>query len=311
MAGGVRWEPLYEARAQEAKGQIELSVLATITQATGEAWNGVELALSTALTRRDATPPEPQRLYLGATPEVQEKKVLVRRDEQVSHVSSVAPTTQDARGDETETSDQGLSVQLKVPGTVDLAGDGRPARVRIETLRLPATFRHLAVPKVLPHVVREGRAVNQARYPLVPGRVDLFSSGGFIGSAALPLVARGDKLELAFGIDEQVKVRRVVVEESRKDPGFLGSTRRLTYAYRFEATSLATRPIDLHLQDHMPVSQMDDVKVVVDPKTTSGYELEKADGILTWKLPLKPQAKTEVELRFALEIPAKYDSGSL
>jgi len=62
----------------------------------------------------------------------------------------------------------------------------------------------------------------------------LFSAGGFIGSTRLPLVARGDKLKLAFGIDEQAKVKRVVVEELKKDPGVFGSTRRLTYAYKIE-----------------------------------------------------------------------------
>lgn len=312
MTGGVSWAPLYEARLAEARNAVELSVLATITQATGEAWKGVEVTLSTATTRRDATPPELQRLYLGATPQEQEKKVLVRRDEEVTRLSSVAPAGTPSAGDApVAVEDQGLSVQLKVQGAVDFAGDGRPTRVSVETLKLPASFRLLAIPKLLPHFFRSAEAQNLARYPLIPGRVDLFSGGGFIGSSRLPLVARGDKIKLAFGIDEQVKVRRVVVEELKKDPSFLGSTRRLTYAYRVELASSAARATEVSVQEQIPVSQIDDVKVLIDPKTTPGFEHAKEDGFLTWKVGLAPKEKKSIELRFAVEVPSKYDSSGL
>ncbi|HEY3447377.1 MAG TPA: mucoidy inhibitor MuiA family protein [Myxococcales bacterium] len=313
MTGGVSWEPLYEARANDARNAIDLSVLASIVQATGEPWKDVEVTLSTATTRRDATPPQLQRLYLGATPEDQEKKVLVRRDEEVNRLSSTGPSGAPSAGEAPMAAeDQGLSVQLKVPGTVDFPGDGRPTRVSVETLKLAASFKLLTLPKLLPHAFRSAEAQNTARYPLVPGRVDLFSGGGFIGSTRLPMVSRGDKIKLAFGIDEQIKVKRIVVEELKKDPGFFGSTRRLTYAYKIELQSFAPKATVVTLQEQVPVSQMDDVKVLVEAKTTTpGFELAKDDGFLTWKVGLAPKEKKTVELRFAVEIPAKYDSSGL
>ncbi|MBI5543100.1 MAG: mucoidy inhibitor MuiA family protein [Deltaproteobacteria bacterium] len=312
MTGGVSWEPLYEARAAAAHNALDLSVLASIVQATGEAWKDVEVTLSTATTRRDATPPQLQRLYLGATPEEQDKKVLVRRDEEMSRVTATTPVGSPGNAEAAvEAEDQGLSVQLKVPGTVDFPGDGRPTRVNVETLKLAASFKLLTLPKLLPHAFRSAEAQNVARYPLIPGRVDLFSAGSFIGSSRLPLVARGDKIKLAFGIDEQVKVRRIVVEELKKDPGVLGNTRKLTYAYKIELASYAAKPTEVTLQEQVPVSQMDDVKVVIDPKTTPGYELAKEEGFLTWKVSVAPKEKKLVELRFAVEVPAKYDSSGL
>ena len=314
MIGGVSWEPLYEARANPERTAIDLSVLATITQATGEPWKGVEVTLSTATTRRDATPPQLQRLNLGAYAVEDVKKVLVRRDVDVSHVSAIDGRFASLRsGGEAPMAaeDQGLSVQLKVPGVVDFAGDGRPARVLVETIKLPAKFELVTIPKLLPHTFRAAEAQNLARYPLVPGRVELFSGGSFIGSSRLPLVARGDKLKLAFGIDEQVKVHRTVVEELKRDPGFLGSTRKLRYAYKVEVSSYAGKPTEVSLQEQVPVSQMADVKVLLDPTTTAGYELAKDDGILTWKLKLAPKEKRKVELRFAVEVPTKYDSSGL
>jgi uncharacterized protein (TIGR02231 family) len=312
MTGAVSWQPFYEARLADSHNAIDLSVMANITQATGEAWKGVEVTLSTATTRRDATPPQIQPLHIAATPEEQLKKVLVRRDEEVTHLSSIStPTSASIAAPAVAAEDQGLSVQLKVPATADFAGDGHAVRVQVETLKLTATFKLLTIPKLLPYTFRSAEAVNTARYPLVPGRVDLFSGGGFIGSSVLPLVAKGDKVKLAFGIDEAVKVRRLVIEELKKDPGVFGSTRRLTYAYKVELSSFAPKATEVTLQDHVPVSQMDDVKVVIDPKTTAGYELSKDDGIVSWKLSLAPKEKRNIELRFALEVPAKYDSSGL
>jgi uncharacterized protein (TIGR02231 family) len=291
-----------------------------VEQATGEAWKSVEVVLSTAATRRDARPPEPLALHLGATAQEHTKRVLVRRDEEVRHLEDATvakqATTPSApipqlEAPPMEAADQGLSVQLKVAGKVDLVGDGRPTRLKVETLRMPATYSLLAVPKMQPHAFRAVEAVNQARYPLLPGWVDLFSSGSFLGSAPLPLVAQHDKLKLAFGIDESIKIRRVVLEEDKRDPGFLGSTRRMLYGYKVEIANFAAKPILLNVQDQVPVSQLDDVKVVLDEKTTRGYELAKDDGIVTWKLPLAAKERKELELRFVVEIPAKYDAGGL
>ncbi len=208
-----------------------------------------------------------------------------------------------------QAAEQGLSVQLKVPGRVDLAGDGRPTRLEIETLRLPATVSLVSVPKLGPWAYRQVEAVNQARYPLLPGRVDLFSGGSFQGSTKLPAVAQRDAVRLSFGVDESVKVRRVTLEEERRDPGFLGSTRRLLYGYRVELANFASKPVELRVQEHVPVSEIDDVKVTVDERTTAGYEAR--DGILTWKVALAPKEQRSLELRFAVAVPAKYDSGGL
>jgi len=320
MAGGTTWAPLYEARASRARDAIDLTVLAQVTQATGEAWNDVEVVLSTATTQRDTTPPEPLPLHVGATVEERARIVLVRRDEEVRHLSvatpaagpattSRAPTDDEAPGMAAEA--QGLSVQLKVPGGVDLPGDGRPTRLKVEELHLPATFSLVAVPKLVPHVFRSAEAVNQARYPLLPGRVDLFSSGSFLGTSRLPLVAQRDAIKLAFGIDESVKVRRVTLAEDKKDPSCLGSTRRMLYGYKVEVANFAASPALLTLQEHIPVSQMDEVKVVVESNTTTGFERAVEDGILTWKLPLKAKERREVELHFVVEIPSEYDSSAL
>lgn len=305
----ARWVPVYEARAARQAGKVALTALAEVSQGSGEDWQGVKLVLSTALARRRATPPVPQRLYVGATEEEEKKKVLVRRDEDVRRLEGHDATA--ATGG-LDVSDEGLSVRLPVKGRASVPADGRPARLPIETLSLPATFEALTVPRQLPVVFVAAEVRNAARWPLLPGRVELFADGAYLGATQLARTAEGGRIELAFGLDERVQVRRVVLVEDARDPGFFGTTRRMLYGYRFELEATKDAGAKVRLRDQIPVSELDDVKVVLDrKKTTPGFELVDADGHISWLVDVPAGQTKTVELHFVVELPEKYDSAGL
>jgi len=74
LVGGASWTPVYEARADEAAGAVDFATWATIHQGTGEAWDQVELTLSTAVPSQNATPPELKVLKVTAYEKAVEKK---------------------------------------------------------------------------------------------------------------------------------------------------------------------------------------------------------------------------------------------
>ena len=69
--------------------------------------------------------------------------------------------------------------------------------------------------------------------------------------------------------------------------------------------------MELEVADHLPVSELDDVKVELESQTTPGYQLDAPDGIATWKLKLAPAEKKKLELAFHVDVPSSYDSGGL
>ncbi len=309
LTSAARWTPAYEARADAAKKSIRFSVLARVEQGTGEDWSNVDVTLSTALAQRDSRPPKPMRLYVSTYEQPEEKKVLVTRQEAVEHAEG--STTTAVAGKNAQASSQGLSVRLHVPAKASIAGDGEAARLTIDAFGLPATFDLVSYPKALPVVFRRATVVNEASYPLLAGPLDIFDQHGFLGTTALSRTARGAKIKLALGIDENVQVHRVVLEEEKKSPGFLSSTRKLLYGYRFQLANAASKPVALEVCDQIPVSELNDVKVDLGEGTTAGYRLAKDDGMLTWNVRLKPGEKKNVDLRFTVEIPSKYDASAL
>ncbi|MBX5481191.1 MAG: mucoidy inhibitor MuiA family protein [Myxococcaceae bacterium] len=313
LVGGASWSPAYEARADESAHIVELSTWATVSQRTGEDWTNAKIVLSTAIPSQDATPPELEPLKVYAERVDQEKKVLVRREQQIRHAEAPAGSSADTQAlGGLAARSQGLSVQLEVPKPGTVPGDGAPVRLFVGRHRLPAKFAWRAVPTLAPFVFRVADVVNTAPYPLLPGPLDAFGRTGFVGRSDQDRVAEGAPFHLTFGIEDRVKVKRVVLEELARDEGLFNQRRRYRYSYRFELANYAGQPITLELSDRVPVSELDDVLVGIDEDvTTKGFSLQRQDGVVTWKLKLAPAEKKDVTLKFHVDVPNSYDTGGI
>jgi uncharacterized protein (TIGR02231 family) len=313
LVGGAAWQPSYEARADEGAGVVEVTTYATLRQATGEDWTQAKLILSTAVPTENATPPEIAPLKVYSEERDAEKKVLVRRDEAIEHaeggksLSDGAPSGQPALA----ARPQGLSVQLSVPEPGDVPGDGSPVRLFVAKHRMKAAFALRTTPKLAPFAFRVADLTNQAPFPLLAGALDAFRSTGFIARYPLARVAEGAVFHLTFGIEESLRVKRTVLEEVKRDTGLFNGNRRYHYSYYFELANYGAKATELEVSDHFPVSEMDDVKVELEPQTTAGYQVNAQDGVATWKVKLNPTDKKKVVLAFYVDIPSSYDSGGL
>ena len=307
MVGGASWHPAYEARAEESQGTVALSLYATVVQSTGESWDKAQIAISTAVPAQDATPPEIAPLRVFAEPREPPKKVLVRRDEMQRHAEMGGTGRTATTGLATE--EEGLSVQMLVKGPADVAGDGTPARLLVGATDLKADFAWKTVPKQVPFVFRVADMVNTAPFPLLEGEADLFRDGAYLGKLPLDRVAQGARFHLSFGLEEGVKIKRTVVEEIARDKGIFKSAQRFNYAYRFELENHLPRPETVEVAEQIPVSELSDVEVGLEDKTTAGFARNAEDGIVTWKLRLLPNEKKQLELAFHVDVPSDYATG--
>jgi uncharacterized protein (TIGR02231 family) len=305
--GGASWVPSYEARAQESEGAVDLATYATVRQTTGEDWGHAHVVLSTAIPQENATPPELQPLKVWAE-ERSDKKVLVRREESVEHAEASTPVSGGRGGGRgMVATSQGVSVQLAVAEPADVRGDGTPARLFVGTTRMQAHFANRTLPKMMPFVFRVADVTNTGPFPLLPGQLDAFRRAGLIGQYPLERVAQGAPFHLTFGIEDALRVKRTVVEEVVRDTGLFGTNHRFRYAYRLELANYGKRAEEVEVDEHVPVSELSDVKVEVDAKTTPGYALRPDDGILVWKPTLNPRDKKTFDLAFHVDVPSSYE----
>lgn len=311
MVGGAHFTTAHEARLDDSGGRILFSSFATLSQSTGEDWGGAKLTVSTALPRSNATPPTVQPLRVYADPREPPKKVLVSRTQEYSHADAPADLGKNdssggGEGRRPPPVAQGLSVQFPVAEAATVRGDGTPVRVTLAQGTLPARLAYRSVPKLLPYVFRVADLNNTAGYPLLAGPIDVLRRGAFIARYPLPYVPAGGRFQLSFGLEERVRVKRLVIDEIARDRGILGGTRRHNYTYRFELESYLDRPDEIEIAEHIPVSELADIQVGFDASTSPGYQHNAPDGIVTWRIALRPGEKRALSLRYFVDVPSSY-----
>jgi uncharacterized protein (TIGR02231 family) len=120
------------------------------------------------------------------------------------------------------------------------------------------------------------------------------------------MVASGARFPLSFGVEERLRARRVVLEERQRETGLISKGTRRVYAYRYHVANYLGRATEIELSDHIPVSEMKDVTVGIDGQTTTGYSLDRSDGIVHWSLKLASGEERTLDLAFHIDIPSEY-----
>jgi uncharacterized protein (TIGR02231 family) len=141
--------------------------------------------------------------------------------------------------------------------------------------------------------------------PLLPGRVYLFRDGTFVGIGDIPLLPPGEDHDLGFGVDDQVKVKHVVLEEKRGESGLISTSRVDSRNFRVNVKNLHERSIDVTILDRIPVSQNDEIKVEYTGRTTpTTQNVDDKRGVIAFAAKLEPDEEKIFEYGYRISWPA-------
>jgi uncharacterized protein (TIGR02231 family) len=321
---GASWRPLYDARLDSGgkgkKASLELVRRAAVTQRTGEPWDDVTLIVSTVRVARGA-----------AAPELRTSRVLLRpppppagygRRERAAPAAGVPqpappvlaePKTadkpdlvEDAREQQAQVQGGAFQASFGVPGRVSIPADGAAKTFRISGTTVAPQLLIKTVPLLNPTAYLQASFTNDEEAPLLPGPVNIHRDGTFVGQSALPLVAQGDKVDLSFGADDQVKVTRVPVARRQAEPGFLGSSRTDTAEFKTVVKNLHDFPIKITVIDRVPVSEVNTITVEMLDQTTKPTEatVEDRRGVMSWTYDYAAGEQKEIRLAYRVKWPS-------
>jgi uncharacterized protein (TIGR02231 family) len=294
-----------------------LTFRALVRQQTGEDWNDVQLNLSTARPAAGGAPPDlspwhisfyrPPPMPAMAAPAPYGAKMRGRLMKAESKETMQEEAEADAVPAEYLTSQinsEQTSVSFRMPRTVDIPSDNTQHGNVVAMEQLPVSLEFLAIPKLSPYVFLKSEIINRADYPLLPGKINIFTGTTFTGSAQLKKVASGDKFDLFFGTDARVTVKREELKQ-HKEAGLFGKN-RMSYRYRIEVANFRGEDQTVILRDQLPLAGDAEIKVTLDEPSIKPDEV-KDDGRLTWKLPLKAGEKRELTFGITVEYPKDRD----
>jgi uncharacterized protein (TIGR02231 family) len=330
------WTPLYDVRlatgAKTVAPKIDLTRRAAISQKTGESWGDVAITLSTTRPTAGASAPELRPLIVDFEPEARPAPppAPVAQSAPLGRMAAEdAAPRPEAEMDEFRNTDAlgaGAGAPRKraflaerpaevvqapfhalyaVPGRLTIPETGEAKRVQLgaETIEPQLTIR--AVPKV------DAKAYLYAKFnlpkgsPLLPGAVSLFRDGTYVGTGRLPMLSPGEEHELGFGIDDLVRVRHAVSQETRGETGLISTSRTDSRNYLLTIKSMHERAIALAIFDQIPVSANQEIKVEITGRTApTKQNVEDKRGVLVWEGKLEPDQEQTIEFGYRVSWPS-------
>lgn len=303
------WTSSYDVRL--TGDRLTLSWYGLITQYTGEDWPECDLTLSTARPTVTAKVPELDAWYLDrAHPH---PPMPVAAPAAAPYRGTVTPQSAFAEGlqradfaDLDATVEQGVTAATYTPPRpVAVPADGATHRATIAAIELDADLDYITAPVRSTDVHLRATVVNSSVHTLPAGKAAVFHEADFVGSAALPLWAAGEDVELALGLDDRIRVERKLVRRDATK-ATLGSTRRRQVEYETTIENHTPRTARITVLDQFPVAR--DHEITVKRLTADPEPAETTDlGVVTWKLDLAPDTETTVKLAFRVDTGKSVD----
>ena len=341
LVTGASWHPQYDVRVQmkgeKSEGEVELTYVGVVQQSSGERWENVGLALSTARPSQAAVLPELDPWYLNvytppapgplraARPRIasisgipgDQYANLASQPMAMSTMAVSDEVTFDEEQEElaqekvmrtadvaTATVEQtGTALIFRVGRSVDIPSDNSPHKTTIARDDLPCTFDYVSAPLIDEQVHLRATIVNTTERVLLSGAASIFLSSEYVGTTNVKTTAPTEQFKIFLGIDDDIKVKRELMERNvEKGNALQGNIRRITYAYRITVHNYAEAPRRVVIRDHLPVSQHERVKVKVQSVQPTPAERTKLE-LITWQLPLAVDGEQKIEYRFVVEHP--------
>jgi len=321
------WTPFYDARlstgTRDQVPKLQLVRRASIQQRTGESWDEVQLALSTARPGAGSAAPVLNPLTVDYVPDTPPPPPQAQpRGRAAERAPATEPLDQDRGGlfgeinraeeknlmiDERRTAVEAQPFQAvyAIAGRVAVPATGEMKRVQIDDMALDPTLTVRTVPKADAKAYLYAKLTIARGTPVLPGTVALFRDTTFVGNGRLPLLAPGEEHELGFGIDDMVRVRHTIVEDKRGETGLISASKTDVRNYRITVKNLHERAVQLRVLDQIPVSQNEAIKIeLLGRMQPTRRDVDDKRGVLAWDMTLAPDEEKAVEFGYRVSWPA-------
>ena len=178
-----------------------------------------------------------------------------------------------------------------------IESNGQDHLIAVQQSEIPAAYTHYLVPKMDQDAFLVARLTDWEKMNLLPAVANIFYDGTYVGQTRINPAVMSDTIDLALGRDRGIMVKRNKLKQEEKVKN-LSSEKIRTLTWELEIRNNKTRPINLVIHDHIPVTQNEDIKVSLLEK--SGAIHTETNGKLEWKLGL--DAKGQKKLAYVYSV---------
>lgn len=324
---GAYWKPLYDARTDFEKSEVELVSYGIVTQKTGEDWDNIDVSLSTAKPsvggRLPYVAPWFIRPFVAAPAPTLNRFALNKArkaDYSAQHVVSQFEAMEsvesmdagnavvEAKREYAQAEEKGIAVFYRIPRKVTIKSDGSEQKIAISSQTLKSAFEYSAYPRLGNIAYLGTRVTNAKDLQLLAGRVNLFLGNDFMGESSIDIIGPQEEFDLYLGTDENVKIKREQIQKKSDETliaGIPSPNKRIDFTYKLTVENYKNKKIKVNLFEAVPVSEDDRIKVKIGQVSLAPSKKDWKDrkGIWRWDLELASREKKEILLNYSVEFP--------
>lgn len=196
----------------------------------------------------------------------------------------------------------GLDFEIRVAGESQQRSSAEPQRLPLGTTTYPAKIEYLLRPAIKDHAFGRVTVVHTSDQPLLGGPTALYLKDGFLGTTRIETTPAGGKLTLELGAETQIKCARRA-RTSMKTSGLINKDDLHLVEVEIEIESFLDQVAELEVQDQVPVTIDNKVKVKLLKTSPKDAQLDEQTGIVTFKVKVAPGGRVELSLAYEIEVP--------
>jgi len=300
------WAPWYEIKANDINQPITLIYRAKVFNNTDIDWKDVDMVLSTADPNKSASAPHLDPWKLNYNSDIYNYDYKVQRQSnlndnyELKQEIQTKNTVQRGNVNYTTIYISDLSIDLNVKTKYSIPSNSKPYIVDITEHKLPATFKHIAVPKADREVYLLAQITEWEDLNLVEGQANVYFDNTYVGKSYISTYDVNDTLSLSLGRDKKVTVVRTKVKDFTSKQ-LIGLKKKETYRYQYDVKNNRKTAIDIDVIDQAPVSENSEIEVTVDD--ISNAEYNNLSGKLLWNYKLISDGKAQHFFQYTVKYP--------
>lgn len=202
--------------------------------------------------------------------------------------------------DYTSINENQLNVSFDIDIPYDILSNGKAHSVALKEIKLPATYKYYAAPRVEKEAFLLAEINDYSKYNLLPGEANIIFEGLYVGKTNINPNQTADTLNLSMGRDKKISIKREKVVD-KSGTKFLSSYKEQTFTYDLTVRNNKKEEVQMLLKDQYPMSS--DKDITIEVLDNGNAKVNTETGIMTWELKLAPNETKKIRISYKVKYP--------
>ncbi|RZJ54426.1 MAG: mucoidy inhibitor MuiA family protein [Flavobacterium sp.] len=312
LTNSASWNPFYELRAESVTSPINMMYKAQVAQSTGIDWKKVKLTLSSGYPNQNNQAPILSTWFLRNN--IAQNGYGYNQNSKMNQIQAAQERVSDevittglgsmkkksSVSDYTTVAENQLNISFDIDLPYDILSNGKIHSVSLKEIKLPASYKYYAAPKVEKEAFLLAEIADYSKYNLLKGEANIIFEGMYVGKTFIEPNQTSDTLNLSMGRDKKVSIKREKVAD-KSGTKFLSAKKEQTFTYDITVRNNKKENVELLLKDQYPLST--DKEIEVELLQSDSAKINSETGILTWQLQLKPNETKKIRFSYRVKYP--------